>query len=347
MARSAAAAASTAPEFLRPWLVSKEGGEVTTVLRGGDDEASTAAGVFRDFLGPFGIAITADGSLAYVTCGTFVVRFSLLGNCKHVIIAGSKGESDVAVDGIGSAARFKHARGVALSPDETQLYVADFGGHTIRRISLEDNFRVSTVAGSGEEGSNDGVGAAASFNGPSGIVMTSDGAHLYVSDCENHTIRKISVGDFRVTTVAGKAGERGKVDGEGPSARFYFPYGLALSLCDSYLFVADYFNHSIRRVSLLENFAVTTVAGSGKHGCADGEGTAATFNCPYSLAIPACGTKLYVTDQYNHKIRCVSLLDNNRVSTLAGSGHEGNADGKGAAASFKNLLGVALAPGGS
>jgi streptogramin lyase len=83
------------------------------------------------------------------------------------------------------------------------------------------------VAGNGEEGFADGVGAAARFNQPFGIAVDGDGI-MYVSDSGNNCIRKVMPTDGAVSTVAGN-GEAGFADGQCPHALFICPAGLALN----------------------------------------------------------------------------------------------------------------------
>ena len=97
----------------------------------------------------------------------------------------------------------------------SNLYVTDFGNHTIRKIVLSTG-AVTTVAGSGSGGSANGTGTSASFNLPG--YITSDGTNLYVADTNNHMIRKIVISTGAVTNLAGSAGSSGSTDGTGTAA---------------------------------------------------------------------------------------------------------------------------------
>src|SRR5262249_28768059 len=143
-----------------------------------------------------------------------------------------------------SAARFTSPSEVGVD-SANNLYVADTGNHTIRKITPAGV--VSTFAGSpGMPGSVDGTGAAARFNAPIGVSL--DGAgNLYVSDSDNNTIRKITPAAV-VTTLAGKAGEAGSVDGTGSNARFNGPRGVAVNSVGN-IYVADTFNNTIRKIT--------------------------------------------------------------------------------------------------
>jgi len=204
-------------------------------------------------------------------------------------------------DGLGSAARFSYPTGVAVDT-ATNLYVADYYNHTIRKITSAGV--VTTLAGwPGQNGTNDANGTAARFHFPSGVAVDSAG-NVYVADLGNHTIRKITSGGV-VTTLAGFAGHSGTNDGPGRTARFYFPQGVAVDSAGDVL-VADRFNHTIRKVTSAG--MVTTLGGSpGLSGADDGVGSAARFNSPYGVAADNAGN-LYVADTYNHRISKVTPL---------------------------------------
>ncbi|MFO0578451.1 MAG: hypothetical protein U1A78_30980 [Polyangia bacterium] len=135
-----------------------------------------------------------------------------------------------------------------------------------------------------------------------------------------------------LSLVAGALGGAGSADDTGAAARFYYPSGVAVDGAGS-LYVADNYNHTIRKV-VLSTGAVTTLAGSaGQAGSDDGTGAAARFYYPSGVAADGAGS-LYVADSGNDTIRKV-VLSTGAVTTLAGSAvQRGSADGIGAAARF-------------
>ena len=142
----------------------------------------------------------------------------------------------------------------------------------------------------------------------------------------------------RLALIAGHSSEEGFKDGRGDEARFDGIYGLAMERAGSVL-VCDSGNNSVRRVSL--HGQVTTVAGNGHPGFADGVGDAALFKDPFDIEVHSEGL-IYVADTNNHCIRTVQPADG-MVSTLCGKGSErGCVNGPAAEARFNRPIGLAL-----
>src|SRR5678816_198593 len=214
------------------------------------------------------------------------------------------------IAGDGSPLVLSDPFGVAVAADGT-IYVADAGeSNRIRKVSPDGN--VSTLAG-GSEGFADGAGTAASFNTPSALALAPDG-NLYVADTGNNRIRKITP-DGRVSTVAGN-GTAGYVDGPAAQAQFNGPIGLAVSVSGD-IYVADTYNDVIRMITT--EGEVTTIAGGGTPGYADGEQKAALFDTPSGIVVVE-DSSLIVADTGNQRLRKVSAEGN--VTTLPISGEE-------------------------
>lgn len=174
---------------------------------------------------------------------------------------------------------------------------------------------------------------AGGFADPYGVVLDRAG-NVYLTDAGDHNlIRKIGI-DGVVSTLAG--GSEGFADGTGSAAAFHTPSGIAIDAAGN-LIVADTGNNAIRRISM--QGVVTTLAGGGKAGYADGPAAQAQFNGPLGVALDQAGN-IYVADTYNDRLRRIGL--DGMVSTVAGSGVPGQLDGPAAQAMFDTPVALAV-----
>jgi sugar lactone lactonase YvrE len=271
---------------------------VVTTIAGRAGSAGFQDGPASLFNSPTGIAISKSGEVIVSDTGNHLVRkIQPSGNVST--IAGAAGQSG-GIDALGIAARFDSPLGLTVATNDA-IYVADAGNHTVRCISTDGS--VTTLAGrAGFWGVTDGQGAAARFNGPLGVALDADG-NVFVSDSNNHTIRRVTP-HGEVTTWAGAPLRDGFSDGDRRRrARFSKPAELCFDSAGN-LYVADSFNHAIRKVST--NGFVTTLTGfSGVPGGIDGINGQASFYNPYSLNFLPDG-RLAIADAYNHVIRTAS-----------------------------------------
>ncbi len=310
---------------------------LTTTLAGqvGVTGSSNGTGSGAQFHQPSGTAVDGAGNVYVADSLNRVIRKIAPGGMVSTF-AGSTSQQGTN-DGVGGAARFMSP--VALAVDQTNnVYVADQGGNTIRFITPDGT--VSTLAGQGKvSGTNNGVGAAAQFNGPQGVAVDA-GGNVYVSDSGNQTIRKIDA-TGTVTTLAGSPLQSGSKDGANSTALFSTPRGIAVDSATN-VYVADSVNSTIRKlVPAGTNWVVTTLAGSpGQHGTMDVVGTEARFQIPYGLAVDA-GGNIYAIDHSNDSIRKITPAG--LVSTFAGApGVAGSVDGRGAPAQFAQPVSIAV-----
>jgi sugar lactone lactonase YvrE len=230
-------------------------------------------------------------------------------------IAGT-GQSGFSGDG-GPATDARLNYPFALALDRSgNLYVADKDNHRVRRIGKDG--KISTLAGTGVAGfSGDGGPAArAQLDTPSGVAVDEAG-NVYIADTNNNRIRKVFPSGV-IVTIAG-TGRFGYSGDGGPatSARLAFPTGIALD-ADGNLYVADYLNRRVRRLS--PDGIITTVAGDG-HGGYSGDGgwaAAAELDYPHGVAIDAAGY-LYIGDVGSHLVRRIWLACQPRPALAFGS----------------------------
>lgn len=258
------------------------------------------------FKTPQGLAL--DGDMLYVAdTGNHAIRRIDLKARRVETIAGTGEQlTDYSI-------REGDARATALSsPWDLQLigrklYIAMAGPHQIWQLDL-DRGKLSVFAGSGVEARADGTREEAAFAQPSGLAT--DGRTLYVADSESNIIRAIDLAtDGRVRTLAGgDLFDFGDRDGRGDEARFQHPLGIAYR--DGALYIADTYNHKIRRLDPLTR-TVTTFAGTGRPGHDDGRRP--SFYEPGGLSVAS--DKIYVADTNNHAVRVIDLR-NAQTSTL-------------------------------
>lgn len=229
-------------------------------------------------------------------------------------------------DAMQQDAQFSYPYGICTGGSPNVIYIADGGNNAVRRMA---NGSVITVVGNGVPGDLDGMGTAARLNQPTGVYYKN--GYLYICDNLNHRIKRMdSTG--AVVTIAG-SGAAGFSDGPALAAQFNEPKSLVVDDAGD-VYVADYENHSIRKIS---NGWVSTVAGTGIAG--DGIGAASTAQLfrPRDLCLDADGV-LYFVDLGNHKVKYLTPSDS--VFLLAGSGIPGAIDGQGAAAAFSTPVAI-------
>ena len=282
------------------------------------------------FIGPRGLVVDASGNVYVADAKSNRIRkITPDGFVSTYAGSGSYGY----IDGLASEASFRNPSAVVLDP-YGNIYVADSSNARIRRISSQGV--VSTFAGSGAGFSLDGIGNQASFEYIYGMTID-DAGNIYVTD--GNMIRKISRSGM-VSTFAGSTNS-GNANGIGNDASFYSPRGVTVDKSGN-LYVSDTGNNTIRKIT--PDRVVTTYAGSGARGSANGIGTEASFGFLNHITVDSDGN-IYVVDSGNYLIRKIS--QSRLVTTVAGTGWFGKVDGIGSIASFEDPFGIAVDPLGN
>jgi sugar lactone lactonase YvrE len=268
-------------------------GVVSTLAGSGKALSVDGDGREASFYGIADIAVDAAGVIYVAESYSHKIR-KITPTGVVTTLAGSSAFGSA--DGAGTSASFYGPHGIVVD-GAGNLFVADSGNHVIRKISPSG--AVSTFAGSGIAGADNGQGRSASFHSPMHLAVDSAGT-LYVSDTYNHMIRKITAAGV-VTTLAG-TGRIGADNGTARAASFRYPNGIALDRISGTLYIADS-NRIIRKIS--STGFVTTLAGTDNladNAWRDGIGTAANFIFPVGVALNAAG-EVFVTDSVQHTIR--------------------------------------------
>ena len=253
-------------------------------------------------------------------------------------------------DGTNRAAQFECPWGIAAD-QAGNVFVADWGAHTIRKLTpLGTNWVVTTIAGLVDvHGSADGTNSQARFYRPLGLAADADG-NLYVADSGNFTIRKLTLfgTNWVVSTLAGKPGVSGNVDGPSDRALFKDLSSLALDTRGN-IYIGGVM--VIRQMAPQgTNWTVRTIAGrfeDGGGGFQDGTNDVARFGYADGIAADSSGN-LCVTDSGYDTIRKISPVGTNWVVTTIGGSPIaiGSTDGWGTTARFYEPRGITLDPAG-
>lgn len=224
-------------------------------------------------------------------------------------------------DGYGDQVHFWGLGGICKGKDGT-LWINEYLNRRIRKITPVG--QVITVAGTGRQEYKDGFGTSAAFEGPGSAMATDSKGNLFIFD--NNRLRKIAPSG-EVTTIAGN-GIPKAVDGKGTTAGFWTPGGMVFD-AEGNIILTEWGNSLIRKIT--PDGTVTTLCRTAdQFQFKDGLLANAGFRFPQGICIDSKGD-LYIADQLNN---CIRKISNGIVSTFAGSGEDGYADGIGRKAKF-------------
>jgi hypothetical protein len=284
---------------------------VTTLAGNGSSGFANGTGSLATFYGPSGICTDASGNIYVMDQGNGAVR---------KITPGGVVSTFANILGMGC--------GICADLSGNIFVAAPYGKVIFKITSLGV---VSTFAGSGQAGCTNGTGTLASFSFPCSICTDALG-NIYVGDPGCYKVRKITPGGV-VTTYAG-SGQPGGANGTATLASFNGPNAVYADVSGN-IIVED--GNVIRKIG--SNGMVSTIAGNGSAGFANGTGTLATFNYPYGICGDNSGN-IYLAEYNNHVVRKITPAG--VVSTFAGNGSLGFANGTATFASFKYPTGICM-----
>jgi sugar lactone lactonase YvrE len=266
-------------------------GIVSTFAGSGLAGSKDAPNTFASFYHPTGLVVDKVGNIIVADQYNNMIR-KITPDGTVTTLAGSV--TSGSNDGQGTAASFYAPTGVAIN-SLGNIYVTDQGNNRIRMITPDG--MVTTIAGS-TSGYTNAAGTSAQFNGPLGLAFDS-GDTLYVTEFTNNSVRKITPSGV-VSTLAGSLiGTAGYINSQGAAAEFNQPYGIIID-ANNNLYIADEANNVIRKIT--HSGTVTTFAGTGSVGTANGTLLTCSFNVPKGVILDS-HNNMFVADGHGQTIR--------------------------------------------
>ena len=267
------------------------------------------AGVFVDSAGAVYIADTGNHRIRKISSWSTGFGYEIGG-----IITTIAGKDTAGFSGDGALATSAKLNGpTAVYARGGNVYIADTGNHRIRCINSSGI--ITTIAGKDTTDGlfiGDTTAVDATLNGPSGVFVDVAG-NIYIADTNHHRIRKIAAVDSTISTIAGTGSPGFLGDGDLPSnARLTFPSAIAVDSLGT-LYIADRFNHRVRRINPSGN--ITTIAGIDSFGFGGDGGAAniAKLASPGGLFLSRNDT-LYIADASNHRVRRIAPDDTRGIT---------------------------------
>ena len=289
------------------------GGSISTVAGNGYAWAvgDSLPATLAQLKSPAGLALDPAGNLYIADTGTARIRkVDTGGNISTVAGTGQTGFDG---DGRNAALTQLSSPGGVAADSSGNLYIADTKNNRVRKV-LPSGI-IFTVAGNGTPGwsADNTFAPAAALNQPRAVAVDPNGV-LYIADTGNHRILRVTAGGTIVTVAGNGSPGSGGDNGRAPVAQLNGPTAIAFDRSGN-LYIADTFNHLIRKVST--EAIITTVAG-GSPGAA--------LNYPGGVAVDANGA-IYIADTWNHRIRMLDTTGAIRViAGIEAPGYAGDGD---------------------
>jgi sugar lactone lactonase YvrE len=303
------------------------GGVLSTIAGNGSSTAALGSTALTTALRPVGVTTDSAGNV-YATSDNGHVVYQITPAGGITVVAGTQSTAGFA-DGVPGTGRLNAPYQVAIGPDGS-IYIADFNNHRVRKIQSTSPPAVPlagsmvTIAGGGATTpANSVLATAANLGSIAGVAVDPVTNEVYFSEYDNYRVWKFSQSTGQLVLIAGTgtSGYNGD-QADATQAQLYYPSHLSIN--GSYLYIADQYNHRIRRVTTSgSTHALLTVAGTTAAGF-NGDGDAAIVErlyYPLGVTTDAAGN-VFIADQYNHRIREVFASDST-MQTIIGDGTAG------------------------
>jgi len=303
------------------------GGVLSTIAGTGSSSPSLGSTALTTSLRPLGVTADSAGNV-YATSDNGHVVYQITPAGGISVIAGTQNTAGSA-DGIPGTGRLNSPWQVTIGPDGS-IYIADYNNHRVRKIpstnppAIPLNGNMITIAGGGSTAPANGVLATnANLGNISGVTVDPVTNDVYFSEYDAYRVWKFSQSNGQLVLIAG-TGTSGYNGDFADATQAQLNYPAHLSISSGSLFIADEYNHRIRRVTMAGSpRQILTVAGTTQAGF-NGDGDLAIVErlyYPLGVATDSAGN-IYIADQYNHRIREV-LASNSTMQTIIGSGTAG------------------------
>ena len=281
---------------------------------------------------PSGVALDATGNVYIYDTNNEIIR-KVDTNGIITTIAGTPSQGGSSGDGgAATGAKLNLAVGGNVALDAAgNIYISDSNNSVVRKVTVSTGI-ISTVAGvigKSGTGGDGGAATAANLKNPAGLAFDSQG-NFYIADMGASDVRMVAAKTGGISTVAGGVNQFGDSGDGGPPTKAFllFPHDVAVDAAGN-LYIADFVNCRIRKVTVLPTPIISTLAGSQDgYGGDGGPATAALLKFPSGVAVDSSGT-VYIADTGNNRIRTVS---GGIIGELFGADHAQGDGGKASAA---------------
>jgi DNA-binding beta-propeller fold protein YncE len=235
----------------------------------------------------------------------------------HLSIVAGTGAAGAPTPGPAVSSALYHPRGAAVSPTTGDLYIADYHNSEVEQVTPLDT--LSVVAGTGSYGAPaPGPATKSPLGNPTGVALDTSG-DLYIADAFNNEVEKVTP-QGTLSIVAGTGAAGAPTPGPATQSKLDEPYGVALDSANGDLYIADYGNSQVEKVT--PHGTLSIVAGTGGYGTpTPGPATTSALRNPGDVAVDSTTGNLYIADPFNNEVEQVTRPG--ILSIVAGTGAAG------------------------